>query len=161
MHRTVVMSSPSPRRLRAVLPLLMMLVSASCGDGSVTGPSTLIEAKQRWAQTAPAAYQITVSRACFCAVDVNRPVIVTVRDGQVESRRYADNGADVDPRIASAYPTVDELFAIIESAIARQAAQVDVTYDAARGFPVTVALDGAVGIADDEQFYGTRDFAVR
>jgi hypothetical protein len=38
---------------------------------------------------------------------------------------------------------------------------VDVLYDATRGFPVSIQIDGSRGIADDELFYGTRDFVVR
>jgi hypothetical protein len=88
-------------------------------------------------------------------------VVVTVRNGQVESRRYEDTGADVPAEFAPAYPTVDGLFAVIEEAIAEQAAAVDVLYDAARGFPVSIQIDGSPMIADDEMFYGTRNFVVR
>ena len=155
------MFTPSARHLRAAL-VLSLLATTSC-DRSPTGltPTALSAAKRRWALTAPAAYQVTISHGCFCVPDVNRPVIVTVRDGQVQSRRYVDTGVDVDPRLASAFPAINELFGIIDDAIARHSERVDVTFDAARGFPITVAIDGAAGIADDESFYGTRDFIAR
>src|SRR5215208_6749779 len=98
--------------------LAVSLALAACrgGGGLATQPVglELARARLRWAQAAPAAYQMTVSHGCFCPVEVMRPVIVTVRDGQVESRRYAETGVEVDPRLATAFPTVDELFAVIE-----------------------------------------------
>jgi hypothetical protein len=145
--------------------LLVALALAACRveGGSPTEPDglELAMARLRWAQTAPEAYQITVSHSCFCPVEVVRPVIVTVRDGQVESRRYAETGAEVDPRFATAFPTVDELFGVIEGAIARHAERVDAVYDPARGFPISVVIDGSADIADDESFYSIRDFIVR
>jgi hypothetical protein len=143
---------------------MLTLALASCsGDLFTTRPERidLAAAKRRWAQSAPSAYQITVGRSCFCDPDVTRSVIVTVRNGQVESRRYEDTGADVPAGIALAYPTVDGLFDVIDEAIGDQASTVDVLYDVTRGFPVSIQIDGSPMIADDEMFYGTRNFAVR
>ena len=143
----------------------LIVVLAACGSdgGAPTEPVSLelARAKLHWAQTAPAAYQITVGHSCFCPVEVARPVVVTVRDGQVESRRYAETGLEVDPRLATAFPTVDELFAVIDGAIARHAERVDAVYDPVRGFPTSVAIDGKAEIADDEDFYSMQNFVVR
>lgn len=150
--------------LRFARIMLAAALAACSGDPeSPTQPVglELARAKLRWAQTAPAAYQVTVGLGCFCPVEIARPVVVAVRNGQAESRRYADTGADVDPRFATAFPTVDELFAVIERAIARHAERVDVVYDPLRGFPRSVAIDGASGTADDESFYSMQDFIVR
>ena len=143
--------------------LVVVFAACSTGSGASTEPVGLefARAKLRWAQTAPAAYQITVGLRCFCPVEVTRPVVVTVRNGQVESRRYAETGVEVDSRLATAFPTVDELFAVIEGAIARHAERVDAVYDPVRGFPISVAIDGKSAIADDESFYSIQDFVVR
>jgi hypothetical protein len=157
------MFAPSAHLLRAALPLLMLAVTSCSGDVSTTSPVPidLAAARRRWVQFAPAAYQITVGRSCFCGPDVTRAVVVMVRNGQVESRRYEDTGADVPAQIAPAYPTVDGLFDVIAEAIGQHAATVDVLYDASRGFPVSIEIDGSLMIADDEMFYGTRNFVVR
>jgi hypothetical protein len=157
------MPFPTARLLRTVLPMLSLALASCSGDLFTTRPERidLAAARLRWAQSAPAAYQITVGRSCFCSPDVTRAVIVTVRNGQVESRRYEDTGADVPADIALAYPTVDGLFDVIDGAIGEQASMVDVLYDAARGFPVSIQIDGSPMIADDEMFYGTRNFVVR
>jgi hypothetical protein len=144
--------------------MLLVAVAAACGDAGAPTQQIGLElarAKLRWAQTAPSAYQLTIGLGCFCPVEMVRPVIVTVRNGQVESRRYAETGVDVDPRLAEAFPTVDGLFAVIEGAIARHAERVEVAYDLTRGFPISITIDGAAGVADDESFYSVRDFVVR
>jgi hypothetical protein len=157
------MSAPLARLVRVALPTLVFALASCTGDLFTTRPERidLAAAKRRWAQVGPASYQITVGRSCFCTPETTRPVIVTVRNGQVESRRYEDTGADVPAQIASAYPSVDGLFDVIDEAIAEHDAVVDVHYDGSRGFPVSIQIDGSVMIADDELFYGTRDFAVR
>jgi hypothetical protein len=142
---------------------MAMLALASCAGDRLTNAERhdLFAARRRWVEFGAASYQITVGRSCFCTVETTRPVIITVRNGQVESRRYEDTGLDVPAQIASAYPTVDGLFDIIDAAIAAHDERVDVLYDAGRGFPVSVEIDGAAMIADDEVFFGTRDFIVR
>ena len=139
--------------------LALLLVSCS-GDPFTATPERmdLAAAKGRWIQVGPASYRITVARSCFCTLESTRPVIVTVRNGQVASRRYEDTGADVPPQLAFAYPSVDGLFDVIEQAIANHDETVDVLYDAARGIPVSIQLDGSAMIADDELSYGTRNF---
>ena len=136
--------------VRGALAALALL--ASCRE-----PTAVIRdlhgAERRWAATAPDAYEVTVGRSCFCGPAVTRSVVVRVRGGQVESRRYLDTGADVPADIAVAYPTVDALFAIIDDAEARGAAVVDARYDDAYGFPVSVYLDYSERIADEEQSY--------
>ena len=157
------MSAPLARLGRVALPSVMLLLASCSGELSTTRPERidLAAAKRRWAQLGPASYQITVGRSCFCAPETTRPVVVTVRDGQVVSRRYEDTGVDVAAQAAAAYPAVDGLFDLIDEAIAEHDATVDVLYDAARGFPVSIQIDGSVMIADDELFVGTRSFVVR
>src|SRR5689334_4889737 len=91
------------------LRYVALLSLAACSGGeSPTAPVNLalVRAEMLWARTAPAAYQITVSVGCFCPQELSRPVVVSVRDGQVESRRYADTGLDVAPMFAKSFPTV-------------------------------------------------------
>ena len=157
-------SSPLPRRLRVALTTLLLVLPA-CGSNIVEPidpiPLDFAVARDRWAQTAPAAYQYTLRRSCFCGPDATRGVVIVVRNGTVESRRYADTGADVAPNLASSFPTIDGLFVIILDSFVANPGQTTVTYDAARGIPVTIAILGSPMIADDESFYTTSDFIVR
>jgi hypothetical protein len=146
----------------ALTTLLLVLPACTSGDGpTVSVRLNLAMARRRWSETAPAAYQYTLRHSCFCSPEVTRPVVITVRNGQVESRRYADTGADVPADLASIFPTIDGLFEIIASAIASDAAQTTVTYDPVRGYPVTMSFLGSPSVADDESFHTTSDFLVR
>ena len=138
---------------------LLAAVPNGCG-ADITGVNReLSSARARWAASQPTAYEITVRTSCFCAE--TRPVIVAVRAGVVESRRYADTGLAIDPRFTSLFPAVEGLFAIVDDAVARNAAQLDVQYDAERGFPVRIAIDYLKNAIDDEITYVVTDFKVR
>ena len=123
-----------------------------------TGPGAeLRQARRRWAVAEPAAYRFTLEQHCFCLFEITRPVVVTVRGGTVESRRYEDTGAPVDARWAGRFPAIEGLFAVIDTARARRAHRLVVTYDGARGHPVRIDIDYAVNVADDEIEYVVRD----
>ena len=150
---------PLTRRF-ATLGLALLAASVNACSLGITGVNgDLASARARWAASQPNAYEITVRALCFCGE--NRPVIVAVKAGVVESRRYADTGLAIDPRSASLFPSVDGLFAVVDDAIARHAAQLDVQYDDVRGFPVRIAIDYIKNAIDDEVTYQTSDFKVR
>ncbi len=149
-------------RSRRIFTLIIVLLAAglnACGD-DVTGVNGELEsARARWAASQPNAYEMTVRTSCFCIE--NRPVIVAVRAGVVESRRYADTGLAIDPRFASSFPAVEGLFAVVDDAVARKAALLDVQYDAVRGFPVRISIDYISNALDDEITYLVSDFKGR
>ena len=146
------------RRPLAPLALAASLLAASCGDGPTGPDDELHAARRRWEGARPAAYAFTFSRICFCPTEITRPTVVTVRGGVVESLRYVDGGAPVDPRFASAFPTIDGLFDAIEAALARPPASFRATYDPARGYPVEVDVDPIRDAVDDEVGYRVRDW---
>jgi hypothetical protein len=79
----------------------------------------------------------------------------------VESRRYADTGLPIDPRFTPLFPAVEGLFAVVDSAVARNAAKIDAQYDALYGFPVRIAIDYVSNAIDDEITYVMSDFRLR
>ena len=130
---------------------------AACSNS--TGPGWELQAARvRWHQQAPAAYVYTLFRSCECADEMTGPVLVTVRDGEVISRIYTRTGQAVAPGLVVAFPSVEGLFAIIDDAHARHAAQVDVQYDPALGFPATIFIDYVRVMADDEIGYSATGF---
>ncbi|MEO8621581.1 MAG: DUF6174 domain-containing protein [bacterium] len=132
-----------------------------CRDITGSTVAQLASARERWAANGPASYDFTISLSCFCATDALRPVVVVVNNGVVQSRKYADTGADVSPPFSKAYSPIEELFGIVEDAQARNAAQLDVTYDPARGYPASIDIDYVAMAVDDEISYSVRDFHVR
>ena len=141
------------------------LAAAAVTVGACDGPTAperkLQAARLKWERTRPAAYTITVARFCFCTQEGSGPVIVSVRDGVVESRTYVDNGAAVAPTDAGNFPTVDGLFEVIEDARRQGAYAINVTYDPARGFPVVISIDYERATADDELTYRATNFQPR
>jgi hypothetical protein len=65
-------------------------------------------------------------------------VRVTVRSKAVESRVYTSSGAAVTAQYASVFPSVEELFVMIDAAI-RRGADVQVKYDPTLGYPTRFA----------------------
>ncbi|CAN5902062.1 hypothetical protein BH11GEM2_BH11GEM2_11420 [soil metagenome] len=98
--------------------------------------------------------------SCFCTTDALRAVTVSVTDGVVTRRVYADTGEPI-PASNNTFSTVEALFDIIGSAIARHAQRVDVSYDPVRGVPSRISIDGSFQVADDEVWYSVRDFRAR
>lgn len=97
-------------------------------------------------------YQYTVQVSCFCLVEATRPVVVQVKDGQVVSLTYADDGTAADPTLFERYDSIDKIFAIISEAEAQEPARLDVTYDEATGVPQSIAIDISEQIADEELY---------
>lgn len=137
--------------VRTALAVLLCVVAAGCS--STTEAES---ARTKWASHQPAAYMFTMQRICFCGD--TRPVVVSVRNGVVESRKYEDTRADVPSQLANAYPTVEGLFALIDDAVARKADMITAAYDPDRGFPVQVSIDYSTKVADDELTVEVRDF---
>ena len=145
------------RRLAAVAWAAVVLAAgAACGDA--TGPrDELSDARARWRASRPDAYAFTLQVGCFCIAEVTSPVIVEVHGTTVVSRRYEATGESVDARWAAAFPSVDGLFEVIESAVAGGADRLHTEYDPTRGFPREIFVDYYENMADDEMAYVVRD----
>ena len=130
--------------------------------GGPTAPKRQLQAARlKWERARPAAYTITVARWCECTQEMSGPVVVTVRDGAIESRTYVASAAAVGPTYADLFPSIDGLFERIDDAHRRRAASVDVTYDPGFGFPVTISIDYNRIMADDELTYRATNFHPR
>ena len=64
--------------------------------------------------------------------------------------KITDANLNVVPGMPANNPTFENLFAIIEEALALDAAMVDVTYSAAYGFPTRMSIDYHEHIVDEE-----------
>ncbi len=113
------------------------------------GPQALAASRVRWEAQRPGDYRFTYSRNCFCPPQYRGPFDVTVRGGAVADVAYRGEGDPID-RPLTEYQTVDDLFALIAEAYARDAARVDVTYDPTTGQPTEVYIDYDEQMADEE-----------
>ena len=98
-------------------------------------------------------YDIVVSRSCFC-VAVG-PVLVKVRNGvRVETLVVVDDAeGPLAPNLVAFYPTIDELFQVIEEALGDGVHELRVTYHPSLGYPTDLWVDRSPAIADEEFGY--------
>jgi uncharacterized protein DUF6174 len=85
-------------------------------------------------------YVITVDPECECLPGMTGPVKVTVQNGLVVSRQYVGSGAAVSSQYASAFPSVDGLFALIDATVQKATQPVSAQYDGAIGYPTQLTI---------------------
>lgn len=141
--------------LRAAAALLLM--NAACENPMSPGRN-LEAARQRWSANGPASYQVTISRSCFCSPEMTGPVLVTVTSGTVASRAYTPGGQTVSASNAVLFPDVNGLFALIENAMGRRSARLEVQYHPTLGYPVEIYIDYSESAVDDEVGYRAAGF---
>jgi len=143
----------NPVRNAALAFMLFTITSCS----SMVGPrEALASARVRWSQRAPSSYSMTIFRGCECLPEMSGPATVSVVNGAV-SVHYT-NGVSVPKTYIGAFPDVEGLFDLIDSAQKNHYYKVDVEYDSELGYPVTISLDGDKQMADDELGISVRDF---
>lgn len=116
---------------------------------SEDGPQALAASRARWEAQRPGDYRFTYTRSCFCPPQYRGPFDVTVRSGAVADVAYKGEGEPIE-RPFTEYQTVDDLFALLAEAYARDAARVDATYDPTTGQPTEVYIDYSEQMADEE-----------
>jgi hypothetical protein len=139
------------------LATILTIGGGACG--SATDPeSALDEARSRWAQRAPASYSVIVTRSCECLPGAAGSVLVSVRNGIVESRQYLWTGTAVAAVYANAFPAVEGLFSLIDEAVRNGTKPLEARYDASLGYPTRIALgDPAV----DAPLYAMSEFRTK
>lgn len=145
------------RTLLVGLPALFVLLPAlaGCGGGcSGMHPAMtdLDSARQRWAQLGWTSYRYTMTQGCFCLHE--GPLQITVQGGVVVSAIDTGvlGGQPVSAQRLAQLLTIDGFFDLVGRA-QREAASVNVSFDAAQGYPVSLSIDWVAQIADDEISY--------
>lgn len=101
---------------------------------------SVADARRLWQARGARSYTITVTVSCFCVP--TGPHRVTVRDG----------------RTVGSGPSVDDLFATIESP---DFDRVSATYDPRYGFPTRIAVDPNLDTIDEERTFTVTDYRPR
>ncbi len=123
----------------AMSVLGLPLLTSACKENIVGPGESLASARALWAATGPTTYVMTIQLSCECS---KGPVVIRVRKGIVESRRYVTSGELLEPQYVGLYPTVEELFDFIEARVQSDPTRVNVEYDADTGFPARVEVPG-------------------
>lgn len=86
---------------------------------------------------------------------------VEVRNGVPVSVRPRKRGEHpLPPEAFRSYDTVEELFAVVRSALEQEAERLEVHYDRGTGVPVYADVDVRFNWADDEHGFTVGDFRV-
>ena len=117
-------------------------------------------AQRRWQAHAPADYQFTIQRSCFCAPIVTRPVTVGVQGTAVVSLVYADSGTAADSVVFSEFLTIDRVFTFLRQTLAGKPGSFTAAYDTQLGYPTQVSVDPIANAVDDEFARSVSSFGI-
>ncbi len=131
--------------ISAILPLLLLAGCAIFGEDD-DDLSEVAQQRRQWERLGIDTYEYDLTIFCFCPhVD---PVRVQVRADTVFSAILVETGAPVEEPFRAR--TIDELFDVIEDAVAQEADQLDVEYDEAFGYPSRIYVDYRINVIDEE-----------
>lgn len=141
----------SPAR-RPVAVLAACLLLAGCSEALSISETLAASGDHRaaWEAAGLRDYRYEYRRSCECAPETTRPVEIEVRDGAVRSVTLVETGEPLSSGLAWTFPTVDDLFDLIDDAVRRNADLLEVTYDPTFGYPTTLRIDYRREVADDE-----------
>lgn len=146
--------------------LLMILSLPACSlfdDKDSDSPnSNYRENYEQWQTTDFAEYNFIVDRSCFCGggpypaqIFVKADTISLVVDPDSQEPVSIDS----TQTYAAIYPTVEDLFDLVEDAIEKDADHLEVMYDNFNGFPWFIDIDYSKEIADEEIRYEITSFS--
>jgi hypothetical protein len=144
-----------PARLAA---LLLVPLLAACASAGFFGDD-LSSAEERWAKGGLINYRYTLQIGCFCPPPLNDQLLVEVRNGATVRVSAVSSGEDVSLAMVDRVATIPGLFATIRDANERKADKIDVSYNAALGYPERISIDYIVQAVDDEVGYIVTDLA--
>ena len=132
--------------MRRAAGLILFLTVAACN--AEFGPSGRYE---KWLEDGPKSYVMTVRRTCGdCSEDMTGPVRVSVRGGVAVSRIYVSSGEAVPKGLDLFFPTVTDLFFMIDALKVDKRYKLDVEYDPELEIPVAIKIETFQNGADVE-----------
>lgn len=138
--------------------LLLAMLAAGCGLSTPPGEVDLWRANyNKWNSVGPASYDVVVQKTCQCPANA-MAVRVEVRNKVVTARIDVATGNPVPADLASHFPDVPGLFAIIKQAIDQDWFAHEAGYDGLDGHPIQANLDKDGGRIDDNLYFSVRDF---
>ncbi|MGQ0537916.1 MAG: DUF6174 domain-containing protein [Gemmatimonadaceae bacterium] len=152
--------SLSPLRNSALAILFLAAITACDGivglDGLGHEQRNLERARDRWRAANVYEYEITVDRRCECLY--TGAIRMLVRSGVPVAAVDRFSGFPVAGHVLRYYPSVEELFDLIDDALYGSADDVDVSYDGVYGYPRLTSIDYSRAYVDDELHFDMREF---
>ena len=120
----------------------------------------LFRHRGRWERASLVNYDYTGAWICFCPADYIATATVSVRDGVVTVVSSAEPGIRDIP-VPERFIPIADLFKLLQDAIDRGAAGIDVDYDEQYAFPARFFVNYDEQIADEERGFVVRSFTPR
>ncbi len=117
--------------------------------------SKLDQSISLWSDTGISTYQYTYERVCFCMPE--QDIVVAVASGDVSEAFYTPGGSYLAARKLGSLYTVEDMFELIQDAIDKAAAVVEVTYNLETGHPEEIYIDLKANLADEEITHIVKD----
>lgn len=137
------------------------LSACSLFDGKNSDPD-FNESLKKWQENNLSNYIFTLDRYCFCGggpypakVVVKADTIFSVLDPDSQEPVSIDSTLTY----TDIYPTIDDLFDLIQDAKDRDADRLDVRYDDRYGFPLDIDIDYSKEMVDEEMRYEITSFS--
>lgn len=131
----------------------LAIIGAAGGPLWAAGVSDLSAYRSQWTAAAIDDYEYGYNKYCECHGDSPPETRVSVRGGQVSGVRHlpANSAREIaaDPRNFGLYWTIDEIFDLLESAVAREA-NVRADFDRDLGYPIRFFIDYDEDLIGDE-----------
>ena len=176
----------SERMSVAVMAVAVVVFIAACGSNATPMPTpaspaathtpptttptvsdpdsvqaTLLRYQDRWERSGITDYDYTGAWSCFCPQEYLADVAVAVRGGVVTSVEFAGEEFTVVPPLPERFVPVEELFALLQDAVRRKAARIEVSYDERYGYPLELFIDYDERMADEETRFVMRGFRLQ
>lgn len=145
--------SAVPREMVLAAGLLL----AGCSVGEFNREELVREqldaARNQWISAGYEDYSFVVRRACGNCQGGTEFARIVVRNNARESGTFFESGDAVPDAELALYPTILELFDVIDDAIRDGAAEITVQYNSLLGYPSAIFVDRVVDTLNDELSY--------
>jgi hypothetical protein len=128
--------------------IIFLLLITSC---NIIVQSDLSINKQKWIDHSINHYKYDYRYLCFSFNDdVGDTLEIEVENNTVKSIYNKSTNEYIDQYNNNDYPTISDLFGIIQNAINSNSYNIDITYDPNYSYPTSILIDGSMFIIDDE-----------
>ena len=129
------------------LTLLFLFWCTACSKTELINESNKQEKK--WNSQNISSYSYNLRISCFCPTIRIGPNLIKVVDNKIVSV----NGQPYNPNETGTFPTINELFSIIETKLTQRPYRQTIEYHPTLGYPINVYFDMDDRIADEEIGY--------
>ncbi len=146
-------------RISILLAVCSIPLAAACGSDSEVDRrlDELAAARSVWIVAAPATYEFTYLRLCFCP-NVS-PARILVDGGLVIRVIDVESSTTLPAERNTEFPTVEELYIELDDLIRLEPFRLEVKYDPELGYPSFVSVDIEERVVDEEFSYTVEDLA--